>query len=99
VPAAVLTLIGKVNSTDVASPSLGLTFAAETLLYNPPRLRRQVSSSGAVSVTLAYAFLYKPQTHNKFWRAATQAWEPIFKTGVSGAVKVYELGDFSALIG
>lgn len=78
IPAAALTLIGKVNNASVSSPSLGLTFAAETLLFNPPRINRNVTINGDNSYTMQCRYSYRPTGWNQFWRAKTQAWASIY---------------------
>lgn len=96
IPSAVLSLVGCVNSSALHSKSLGLDFAAETLLYNPPLLRRAVTADGSGAWSLEYRFSYKPQGWNRFWRAKTQAWDRIYTA--SGPADPYLTGDFTALI-
>lgn len=96
IPSAVLSLVGCVNSSTLRSKSLGLDFAAETLLYNPPLLRRAVTADGTGAWSLEYRFSYKPQGWNRFWRAKTQAWDRIYTA--SGPADPYLTGDFTALI-
>jgi hypothetical protein len=97
VPAEVLTLPGKVNDSTMSSPSLGLTFPAETLLFNPPLLARQVTSDGTATVSLTYRFNSKEHTWNRFWRAASQSWEQIFVIETNTVFKPYEPADFTPL--
>lgn len=96
-PATILTECGKVNTAAYASSLLGLTFAAETLLYTPPHLDRTIKSDGDEGWNITFKFMYLPQTWNKFWRAKTQAYESIYIAG--GALyRNYPLGDFSAFV-
>lgn len=98
IPDAVFDLVGKVNDSAIVSISLGRTFAAETLLYNPPLLRRDVTTDGtSLSWNLQYRFGHKPQGWNRFWRASTQTWDRIYNA--SGPADPYETGDFTALVG
>jgi hypothetical protein len=96
IPDAVYDLTGKVNSSDEHSYSLNRTFAAETLLYTPPLLRRIVMPNGTLAWSIQMKFSYKPQGWNTFWRAKTQAWERIYNA--SGEAPPYDTGDFEALI-
>lgn len=92
-----LTQIGNVNGAAYTSSMLGLTFAAETLLFQPPNIQRTVNTAGVQKATITTKFSFKPQGWNKYWRAATQQWERIFV--YNGAeYKNYPLGDFSAFL-
>lgn len=95
-PAAMFDLIGKVNSGSLHSKTLNRDFDAETLLYNPPILRRQTTADGNGAWTVEYRFSYKPQTWQKFWRNATKTWSRIFTA--NGPADPYETGDFTQLI-
>lgn len=99
IPPATLSLVGYVNNAAIFSFSLGLTFAKETLLYQPPTLRRQRTASGVGAWELTYRFSYRPGTWNKFFRASSVAFEPIWNDELGQVVKVYPLGDFLDLIG
>lgn len=68
-PASILTAIGGVNVAEYTSSLLGLTFAPETLLYQPPHLARIIKTDGTIGRTVTMKFGYKPQTWNKYWRA------------------------------
>jgi hypothetical protein len=98
IPQATFDLVGYCNKEAVISNSLGVTFAAETLLYKPPSLRRDRTFSGVGKWSIRYAFSYRPQGWNKFWRGSTSAFDEIINS-VSAPVKVYPLGNFFDLIG
>jgi hypothetical protein len=100
VPPATLTLIGKVNVISLYSYSLGLTFAAETLLYNPPRLIRQKFATGAASGwDLEYRFTYRPTGWNKFYNPKMQSYGFMYpSSALSTPIKFYELADFKTLV-
>lgn len=83
VPATVLSTIGNVNSGAQVSAILGLTFAAETLLYTTPTLERTIASDGTGKWDLTMAFSYRASGWNKFWRADTQAYARIYIAGGS----------------
>ncbi len=71
VPAAALTLVGCCNAAQVVSATLGLTFPAQTLLFNPPSLQRKVSAGSSPSLkwTATYRMSYNPGGWNTFWNA------------------------------
>jgi hypothetical protein len=98
IPQATFDLVGYCNSTAIFSNSLLVTFPAETLLYKPPSLRRERTFSGVGKWSIRYAFSYRPQGWNKFWRGSTSAFDEIINS-VSAPVKVYPLGNFFDLIG
>lgn len=97
IPAAYWTLIGLVNNGPVTSLSLGFTFGTETLLFNPPRLGRQIASIGTGTYGLAWTvsllMSYKPDGWNKFWRGKDNGWQQIYNAG--GLVKPYTTAAFT----
>lgn len=78
IPAAALTLIGKSNSAQIVSPSLGLTFPIETLLFVPPKTNRNVTINGDNSYTMSCRYSVRPSGWNKFWRAKTQSFVSMY---------------------
>lgn len=90
-PVAVLDLIGKVNQAAMVSPSLGLIFAAETILFNPPTIERV----GINMFNVSYRFSVRWSGWNKFWRVATGTYEYMYKNGV--IYRPYPLGNFSGI--
>lgn len=97
VPSAYASLVGKVNNGSITSSRLGFTFAAETLLYEPPLLTRKVNPDGVSSKwTITTRFKYRPATWNKYWRPSANDYVAIYDSG--GQVKPYTPADFSPLI-
>lgn len=105
IPAAALTLVGCCNDATVSASTLGLSFDAETLLFNPPSLQRTVTigSSPSKKWTAAYRFTYKPEGWNKFWNARKSGgpgWDTLqVKTPAGGYVDYdqYPPASFSGL--
>jgi hypothetical protein len=97
IPAHVLTHPGKVNASSVTSGSLGLTFAAQTLLYNPPLVSRSVSLGGSNRYTISYRLSYRADTWNKYWRTSTGAFA-VIKDSTGTTVLVYPTADFSGIV-
>ena len=60
--------MGSVNATTVVSPTIGLSFAPETLLYTPPTLSRSISTDVIEAWRAVLTFQYKASGWNKFWR-------------------------------
>lgn len=97
-PQAAADLVGYVNDSTLVSRFLGLGFAAETLLFNPPVVVRSLNTAGEASLRASYRFTYRPTGWNKYWRAETQTWESIFIKGTGGQrYKSYKLGNFQQL--
>lgn len=97
VPPEVLTLVGKVNNAQWVSGLLGLTFATETMLYQPPNVSRKIATNGSDGFTITSKFSYKTPGWNWYWRAKTQSWAQIYIVG--GAVyKQYIPADMAALL-
>ncbi len=104
IPAAALTLVGCVNNATVNAYFLGLSFPAETLLFNPPTTTRRVilKPTPQLKWTLVYRFTYKPNGWNKFWdpnKTGGPGFDTIrLRTAPAGAdVKYYPLAAFTGL--
>lgn len=99
VPAATLTLVGHVNASSVVSLTLGATFGAQTLLYNPPILTRTFTSGGVGAWDIEYRFSFRPSGWNQFYRGETAQFESIFRDAGKGGGEYnpYPTGNFSLL--
>ncbi len=87
-PDAVLTQPGTVNSIAVSTYLLGLTFAAETLLYMGANITPSRNSQGVTTFQVRHKFRYAAHADdagvhgwNYFWRASTNRYEQVFKAG------------------
>lgn len=97
VPGAFLTGIGFVHEDAFASTELGITFAAETLLFCPNPVERTVTTAGSNGYNYSLKFAYKPGGWNKFYRPSTNTFENIYD--LSGSiVKPYPPADLSSLL-
>jgi hypothetical protein len=97
IPNEVLTCVGKVNSTTYTSAILGLSFNAETLLFQPGGIQRSFTDFGNSGFTLTMKFAFKPETWNKFRRATNGLYYPIyFKNGTQ--YKPFAPASFAALL-
>lgn len=94
-PTTLLSLNGSSNDADYTSDLLSLTFDEETLLYTLPGLSRSITMTGAKSWNLQLAFLYQPNGWNKYWRAKTGLYEPIWNDALGQIHKNYPPEDFS----
>lgn len=94
---SLLTLMGSSNQAAYTSALLGLTFAKETLIYQPPSLQRTIKTNGDMRFNLTLKFSYKPEGWNKYWRAKSQTWEEIFDVD-TGLYKCYPPADYSAFL-
>jgi len=98
IPAGTWSLIGRVNASAVTSARLNASFAAETLLYQPPQLYRRTTSDGTDGWDITYRFTYRPDGWNKFYRPGETDPQPIYDA--AGTVfKPYAAADFSAVVG
>jgi len=90
---------GCVNNAAFLSPSLGMFFPAESLLFGDPKISRQYSlTTGFSGITLQTSFAFRKDGWNKFWRAKTNAWAEIKKKSDGAVVKPYPPIDFSFLL-
>jgi len=97
IPTSVLSNIGKVNPGSYRSRLLGLSFAAETLLFAPPTMDRTIRSDGSGRWKLTLRMVYKADGWNKYWRSDDQTYSKIFVAGGS-EYKSYKNGQFSGLL-
>jgi hypothetical protein len=97
VPLIFLTGIGGVNNTAYTSLSLGLTFAAETLLFEPGESSRSFTTLGTDGFTVSLNLEYNPNGWNKYWRAETQGYESQYIAG-GAEYKSYEPLDLSDVL-
>lgn len=95
VPAAILTLPGYVNSSAVTTRLLGLTFPAETLLFQPPTITRRITSKEIGAWTCAFRFSYRASTWNKPWHAKDQKFDTLYTIG-GNRYRSYPLADFAS---
>lgn len=96
-PNAVKDLTGKVNSNTITSRRFGFAFAAETLLYAPPRIRIETMSDGTEAMSAEFRFTYRPSGWNKFFKAGISEPQTVYDD-LGVAYEPYETGNFSALI-
>lgn len=95
-PSAILSLTGCCNSMPFRTWTLGWSFGAETLLYQPPTLSRKITTDGADAWQVTHRLSYRSTGWNRFWRSKTQSWESIYhKDG--GLYKNFPLGNFQML--
>lgn len=80
-----LTAPGTVNAAPHTASMLGLTFPAQTLLFNNPSTNRTIDSDGNGKWTLKTSLSYNAFGWNKFWRAESQAYEQLYLRGTSTA--------------
>jgi hypothetical protein len=90
-------LVGYCNQSSYTSSLLGMTFAAETLLYLPTPINRSISNLTTSGYTASARFAYKPLGWNKYWLAKSQSWDSIYLSGSATRYIAYPLGDFSNL--
>lgn len=97
-PTNLLDYIGCVNSVDVYSPTLGLTFDAGTLLVNEPSLRRQITTDEVKSWEVTYRFSHRPQGWNNLPKAGQGLnFQPVYdETGAR--VYFYDEADIRDLL-
>lgn len=104
IPAACFTLPGTVNNANYVSAPLGVTFAAETLLFAPANFQRVMLTSGTKGWTVSLKYGFKKDGWNKFWnkdKAGGEGYDIIWRleTGGPGAqYKNFPAADHSTLL-
>ena len=95
VPASILSKPGTVNSAAYSSTLLGLTFAAETLLFGLQPITRTIKLSGLGAFQVTLKFTYKDSGWNKFWNETAGAYQNIYIAGAGTPYKPYTPSSFS----
>jgi hypothetical protein len=98
IPSEVRTCIGKSNDVEYVSALLGMTFPAETLVYEPSPMNRTITTAGDKGWNVALKFNYKPEGWNKFWRTKTQDWHRFIVAATGAQYDNYEPDDFSNIL-
>ena len=80
-PGWVMGRIGSCNSNVVVSLLLGLAFAAETMLYQPPKVRTTVSLGRLPTCEVTASYRCHPVGWNTFLREESGLWEPLYVAG------------------
>lgn len=97
IPTSVKDAVGMVNSSSMTSPSLGLSFGAEEVLFHKLRVTRRVFADGSVQSDVTLLFLIRNHSWNKFFKSGTQEPQPIYDE--SGAeFKPYQTANLSAIL-
>jgi hypothetical protein len=78
VPAAVMSLVGCCNSDVVPAPFLGLSFPAQTLLWQPCTTNRTLMASGNAAWNATFRLSYRPNGWNKFWNPGANKWSFLY---------------------
>jgi hypothetical protein len=97
-PISILDKIGCVNEAAYVSARLGLTFAIGTLLYVPSPLSHAITTEGSQAWNVTLKFAYKKEGWNKFWRAKTSTYEPIWHSEAAAEYLHYPEEDLSPLL-
>ena len=95
VPATILSLPGCCNSAVYSSALLGLSFAAETLLFGLKPLTRTITTGGTTGFTVTTSFSFQPNGWNRFWNQRANAYQFIHLAGSGTPYKPYPPAAFS----
>lgn len=102
-PSDLFSLVGYVNQNSAISPRFGYQFEAETLLLQPPRIRRKITTDGTGTWAVDIKLTFRPGGWNKFFRSGqttSGVWNPVPMYDSSGnELKTYPTGDFATLLG
>jgi hypothetical protein len=75
-------LSGYVNSDQLYSKTLKMTFEPETLLYMPMTMQRTITSEGLKAWTVTQTMSHRLTGWNKFYRARSGTWESVYDGNV-----------------
>ncbi len=92
-PTSILDAVGQVQNTEIISYVTGRTFAANTLLYNPPTFRPQVRGDGLPVWEIEYRLTHRATEWNKFYKRADETPRSIYD-GDGTRIKPYTEADW-----
>lgn len=104
-PSGLLSFEGTVNSAPITSNRLATTFEPETLLFQTPRMRRQLNADGAAAWSLELRLTHRATGWNRFYRpsldvADAGVWTPKPMFDEHGnLLKAYPAANFAPLMG
>lgn len=90
IPAKVLDVGGTINDRPYTSRITGLTFDAQTLLCNPPKLSRSITTAGVGAWTVACSWEHKPEGWNWFYRGSVDAYTQLVLRSTGNIVEIYK---------
>jgi len=100
IPTQVMTHINGCNDDDVISPSLGLTFPAETLMLSAATVTRTFSTAPGVDyydVELRWSL--RKDGWNRYWHSKDETWKRQFRIpGPEGPYNNYPLVDMEGML-
>lgn len=96
-PANVLAFVGKVHNAVYTSSIIGMTFGAETLLYDAPQPDVTSSSDGSRGYNLTQNLVWCPNGWNKYYDPETNSWGYYYHVSSSSPYKPYEPVDMSSI--
>ncbi|MHC4611071.1 MAG: hypothetical protein ACYS7M_12070 [Planctomycetota bacterium] len=88
-------LEGTVNNAVVTSYTLNRSFAAQTLLYRPPTIRRSAAWAQLERWHVRYSLAYNPWGWNTWWNPTNGAFESVYTS--EGQYVQYPLASFAGL--
>ena len=90
VPQSWRDLAGYVNSDELYSRTLGMTFEPETLLYRPLSMQRTITSDGVKAWTVTQTMSHRLTGWNKFYNLKASEWQPVYSSKDStDELKIY----------
>ena len=104
IPEEFLSYIGGINSAPITSITLNRTFAARTLLYNPPQFSRDITSEGVQAWQATLRFTERKKEWNLFPNTkehdadGTISFLPVFQMAGGNQLKLYPELDFTKLV-
>lgn len=99
IPAIIMNLVGNfVNNAGIYSPVLNYTFPAETLLFAPPTIERDITLNGENLWKISIKLIYRSSTWNKFFNPKTGLFANVYlKNNATSQFKPYTPASFAGL--
>ena len=66
-----------INNADVVSPTLGVTYPAQTVLYGNRRVNYSLRTDGSQAANLSLDFTFRQETWRKHWNFESQSFQEI----------------------
>jgi hypothetical protein len=98
IPTDCIDLPGSVNQDEVTAQLLGMTFPAETLLFEGCKLQRKFKTDGTGLWNVTLTFAYRTNGWNQFWRAGASQYESLHLASDGSVWNSYPPASFDNLL-
>ena len=98
IPGDCIDLPGSVNQDQITAQLLGMTFPAQSLLFEGCHLQRKFKTDGTGLWNVTLSFAYRASGWNQFWRAGASQFESLYLASDGSTLNPYPPASFDNLL-